>query len=124
MADAQDASSSNVMRFVLRELSLAAVVVAAIAGATALLLLAGGYPIAAGLAALWAGSFGSWYAFASATLVRAVPLMLAGGAVALAFRAGVLNIGAEGQLLVGAAAAASVALAVPLREAFPWLILL
>jgi simple sugar transport system permease protein len=38
--------------------------------------------------------------------------MLTGSAVALAFRGGVLNIGGEGQLLVGAAAAAAVALAV------------
>ena len=95
----------------LHELALAAVVVAAIAGATALLLLAGGYPVGRGLAALWSGSFGSWYAFTSATLVRAVPLMLTGAAVAIAFRAGVLNIGAEGQLLVGAAAAVALALA-------------
>jgi simple sugar transport system permease protein len=36
--------------------------------------------------------------------------VLTGTAVAVAFRAGVLNIGAEGQLLVGAAAAAGVAL--------------
>jgi ABC-type uncharacterized transport system permease subunit len=41
-------------------------------------------------------------------LVRATPLMLAGLAVALAFKAGVFNIGAEGQLLAGAAAAAAV----------------
>ncbi|HKH92433.1 MAG TPA: ABC transporter permease [Gemmatimonadaceae bacterium] len=111
------------MRHLLRELALAGVVIAAILGATALLLLAGGYPVGAGLTALWTGSFGSWYAISSATLVRAVPLVLTGGAVALAFRAGVLNIGAEGQLLVGAAAAASVALAVPLREASSWLTL-
>jgi simple sugar transport system permease protein len=63
-----------------------------------------------GLAALWRGSLGSWYAFTSATLVRAIPLMLTGVAVAIAFRAGVLNIGAEGQLLAGAAAGAAVAL--------------
>lgn len=44
------------------------------------------------------------------TLVRATPLMLAGLAVALAFRGGVFNIGAEGQLLVGAIAGAVVAL--------------
>lgn len=43
-------------------------------------------------------------------LVRATPLILAGLAVAFAFQAGVLNIGAEGQLLIGAAAATSVAL--------------
>ena len=95
----------------LHELMIAATVVAAIAGATALLLLAGGFSVREGLAALWSGSFGSWYALTSATLVRAVPLMLTGVAVALAFRAGVFNIGAEGQLLVGAATAAAVALA-------------
>jgi ABC-type uncharacterized transport system permease subunit len=103
--------SMDAIRVVLGELALACAVLAAIAGATALLLLAGGYPVARGLGALWAGSFGSWYAFTSATLVRAIPLMLTGGAVALAFRAGVFNIGAEGQLLVGAAMATTVALA-------------
>lgn len=101
------------MRLILQELGLAAVVIAAIAGTTAALLLAVGYPVGRGLAAMWTGSFGSWYAFTSATLVRAVPLMLTGCAVALAFRGGVLNIGGEGQLLVGAAAAAAVALLVP-----------
>ena len=100
-------------RAALRELLVAATVVASIAGATALLLLAGGYPVGRGLAALWSGSFGSWYAFTSATLVRTAPLVLTGAAVAIAFRAGVLNIGAEGQLLVGAAAAVAVALALP-----------
>ena len=60
------------------------------------------------LAAFWQGSFGSADAIVSATLVRATPLILAGLAVALAFRAGVLNLGAEGQLLAGGAAAATV----------------
>jgi simple sugar transport system permease protein len=85
-------------------------VLLAIVGTTAILLLVSGYPVAIGLAALWRGSVGSWYAFTSATLVRAVPLMLTGVAVAIAFRAGVLNIGAEGQLLAGAAAATVIAL--------------
>ena len=44
-------------------------------------------------------------------LVRATPLILAGLAVALAFRGGVFNIGAEGQLLVGAAASTAISLA-------------
>lgn len=65
------------------------------------------------LHALWSGSVGSWYALTSATLVRAVPLMLTGTAVAIAFRAGVFNIGAEGQLLAGAACATAAALALP-----------
>ncbi|HXT18098.1 MAG TPA: ABC transporter permease [Gemmatimonadaceae bacterium] len=65
------------------------------------------------LRALFNGAFGSWYAFGSGTLVRATPLILTGLAVAIAFRAGVFNIGAEGQLLMGAAAAAAFALLVP-----------
>jgi simple sugar transport system permease protein len=62
------------------------------------------------LGALFSGAFGSWYAFGSGTLVRATPLLLTGLAVAIAFRAGVFNIGAEGQFVVGAAAAAATAL--------------
>lgn len=69
--------------------------------------LAGHDPLGA-LLAIWRGSFGSTHAIASSTLVRATPLILTGLAVSLAFRAGVLNIGAEGQLLAGAAAAAAV----------------
>ena len=92
------------------ELGRAVLVLVAIVGTTALLLYVGGYGVGSGLAALWRGSLGSWYAFTSATLVRATPLMLTGVAVAIAFRAGVLNIGAEGQLLAGAVAAAAVAL--------------
>jgi simple sugar transport system permease protein len=75
------------------------------------LLTLGGYDAARALSALWTGSFGSGYAFWSGTLVRAVPLMLAGTAVSLAFTAGILNIGAEGQLLAGGAAATATALA-------------
>ncbi len=43
-------------------------------------------------------------------LVRATPLILTGLAVGLSFRAGVFNLGAEGQLLVGAAASAAVSI--------------
>ena len=113
IADRTRGRVQTALRVASRELLLATVVVAAIGGATALLLVAVGFPVGPGLAALWTGAFGSWYAFTSATLVRAVPLLLTGCAVALAFRGGVLNIGGEGQLLVGAAAAAAVALAVP-----------
>jgi ABC-type uncharacterized transport system permease subunit len=84
----------------------AAATVAAIVALSALLLEAGGYSPILALRALWNGSLGSSYALTSGTLVRAVPLILTGLAVALAFRAGVFNIGAEGQLLVGAAISA------------------
>lgn len=60
--------------------------------------------------AFWHGAFGSAFAFWSATLVRATPLLYVGLAVALAFRAGVMNIGAEGQLILGAIGASIVAL--------------
>ena len=76
-----------------------------------LLLIATGHDPGRALHAFWRGSFGSGYTFASATLVRATPLILAGLAIAIAFRAGVWNIGAEGQLLAGAAAAAAIGLA-------------
>ena len=70
----------------------------------------GGYdPLVAG-AAMFQGSFGSGTAILSVTMVRAVPLIVTGLAVALAFRAGVWNIGAEGQLYAGAIAAAWVGL--------------
>jgi simple sugar transport system permease protein len=98
---------------VLRQAALVILAVAIILLATASLLLVGRYDAGVALGALWTGSVGTWYALTSATLVRAVPLMLAGGAVAIAFRAGVFNIGAEGQLLAGAAAAAAVALGLP-----------
>ncbi len=62
------------------------------------------------LLAFWDGAFGSAFAVWSATLVRATPLLFVGLAVALAFRAGVLNIGAEGQLILGAIGASVVAL--------------
>ena len=97
----------------LRSVLLSLAVVAAVVATTALILLLGGYSLGAGLSALWTGSLGSWYAITSSTLVRAIPLMLTGTAVAVAFRAGVFNIGAEGQLLVGAAAAAAIALSAP-----------
>jgi simple sugar transport system permease protein len=71
---------------------------------------AGGYDAAAALSALWNGSFGSWYALTSATLVRSVPLILIGLGIAIAFRAGSFNIGAEGQFYAGAIAATWVGL--------------
>ena len=71
----------------------------------ALILTLAGYDAGLALGALWRGSFGSFDAFASGTLVRAVPLILIGLGFALALRGGMLNIGAEGQFLAGAMAA-------------------
>jgi ABC-type uncharacterized transport system permease subunit len=71
--------------------------------AVALVVIAGGYDIGHAATALWNGSAGSSYSFFTGTLLRATPLIIVGLAVAVAFQAGVLNIGAEGQLLAGAA---------------------
>jgi ABC-type uncharacterized transport system permease subunit len=78
--------------------------------ALALSLHLAGYDAMAALGALWQGAFGSWYAFTSATLVRAVPLIIIGLGIALAFRAGAFNIGADGQFYAGAIAATWVGL--------------
>ncbi len=56
---------------------------------------------------LFLESFGSIRSIAT-TLQRATPLIFTGLAVAFAFRCGLFNIGAEGQLYVGAMAAAIV----------------
>ncbi len=53
---------------------------------------------------LWDGAFGSPKALME-TLVASTPYLLAGLAVALGFQAGLFNIGAEGQLYMGALAA-------------------
>lgn len=71
-----------------------------------------GFDAGQSLAALWRGAFGSWYAVTSATLVRAVPLIVVGLGIALAFRAGAFNIGAEGQFYAGAIAATWVGVSV------------
>jgi simple sugar transport system permease protein len=55
------------------------------------------------LGILATGSVGSRFAF-EGTLLKSVPLLLTGLSVAVAFRAGVWNIGAEGQFIVGALA--------------------
>ncbi len=55
--------------------------------------------------ALLQGAFGKPYKIAN-TLQRAVPLTLTGLSVAVAFKAGVWNIGSEGQLYLGAFASA------------------
>jgi general nucleoside transport system permease protein len=50
---------------------------------------------------------------ASEILVRAVPLILVALGITISFRSGILNIGAEGQMLVGILASTAVALALP-----------
>lgn len=77
-------------------------------------------PASPALGAFWDGAFGGTYQL-SETLLRAIPLVFTGLAVAVAFRAGVWNIGAEGQALAGAAAVAAVG---RIGEAWPSVLLI
>ena len=61
---------------------------------------AGASPVDA-VTALLKGAFGTWRAF-NETLVKATPLIFTGLATAIAFRARLWNIGAEGQVIAGA----------------------
>jgi general nucleoside transport system permease protein len=74
---------------------------------SSLLVLWAGAPLARTYGLLFRGGFGSVFAI-SETLTRAVPLMLTGLSVAVAFRARLYNIGAEGQLYAGALATVAV----------------
>lgn len=94
-------------------------------------LTAAGFSIIAVNAAIWlagaspwhvgqlafAGSFGSAYGLAQ-TLAKATPLALTGASVAFALRAGLFNVGAEGQVTAGVLAAALVGPRIP--QGTPW----
>lgn len=102
------------MRLERRTTTPAALLVAAPLGAvlftlavTSLLVAWAGAPVARAYALLLEGGFGSRFAITE-TLTRATPLILTGLAAALAFRARLFNIGAEGQLYAGAMAAVAV----------------
>jgi simple sugar transport system permease protein len=60
-----------------------------------------------GYSSLIAGAFGSKYKVAT-TFAKTVPLILTGLATAISFKSGIFNIGGEGQLYLGAFAAAYV----------------
>ena len=74
----------------------------------ALVALSGHNPLAA-FAALAMGAVGSPHQLGVA-LNRATPYLLAGTGVAFCFRAGIINIGADGQIALGGLGAAAVAL--------------
>jgi ABC-type uncharacterized transport system permease subunit len=75
----------------------------------ALLMLVTGYDPIAAYAALFQGAFGGPVQLGE-TMMRSTPLIFTGLAVAFAFRAGLFNIGVEGQLFIGGLVVASVGL--------------
>jgi ABC-type uncharacterized transport system permease subunit len=82
--------------------------VLAIVTATVLIQLAG-FSVLEGYQAMLEGIFGSTITIAD-VFARATPLIFTGLSVAIALRAGLFNVGTEGQLLLGAMAAALVGL--------------
>ncbi|SEQ56405.1 nucleoside ABC transporter membrane protein [Virgibacillus subterraneus] len=78
--------------------------------AGAFIMLFSGYNPIKGYMALWSGAFGDLY-FMGETVRQITPYILTGLAVAFAFRTGLFNIGAEGQVIVGWLAAVWVGLA-------------
>jgi simple sugar transport system permease protein len=82
-----------------------AIIIAFVIGGV-LMAVSGVNPLSA-YSALFQGSFGSPQHVAD-TLIEATPLVLIGVGIALCFRAGVFNVGAEGQLLMGGVASAVV----------------
>jgi simple sugar transport system permease protein len=95
-----------------RELGVGIAAVAASFLVVAVLMVIIGVNPVEAYAALVRGSFGSLNGLGE-TLVKATPLLLIGLGIAIAFRGGMWNIGAEGQLLLGAIGATIAALYLP-----------
>lgn len=89
-------------------------------GVGSIIIWASGYDPGAAFAALWQGSFGSPKAIGD-TLLKSTPLILTGLAVAYGFRAGLFNIGAEGQLFLGGLAATWIGVSL---TGLPWYVMI
>ena len=90
--------------------SLVAIVLALLIGAVFIVL--SGYEVSKAYGSLFEGAFGNFYNIAQ-TLLKMIPLIFTGLAVAISFKSGLFNIGGEGQLYWGAFVTAVVALAFP-----------
>ncbi|KAB8139415.1 ABC transporter permease [Gracilibacillus oryzae] len=91
---------------------LLAVIVGLLVGTIAIML--SGESVIVTYQEMWDGAFGNLY-FLTNTLERAIPIILAGLGVAFAFRAGFFNLGAEGQLVMGAVTTAIVTVYLPFQ---------
>ena len=90
--------------------SLMAIFLALLVGA--LLIFLSGFDVTRAYLSFFDGAFGNFYNLAQ-TLLKMIPLIFTGLAVAVGFRSGLFNIGGEGQLYWGAFVTAIVALAFP-----------
>lgn len=80
-----------------------------------IIMIATGYNAGSAFIALWNGAFGEIY-YTGEVVRQVTPYILAGLAVAFAFRTGLFNIGVEGQLIVGWLAAVWVGVAFELPK--------
>lgn len=100
--------------------SVVAVILALLVGGI-LIIVGGGHPVSA-YSALLKGAFGSPTAFGR-VLVQLVPILIIGLGIAIAFRARVYNIGAEGQLFMGALIGGMAAILLPVGASLPLILL-
>jgi simple sugar transport system permease protein len=84
---------------------------AALAFGALMLIILGANPLEA-FSALIDGAFGSANALAD-TVVKATPLLLVGLGICISFRGNVINLGGEGQMIIGALVATALGLAFP-----------
>ena len=101
---------ARLMQFLFATKTVWAVLMALLAGSV-LILIAGANPIEA-YRSLFGEAFFDYYGF-GATLVKFSPILLAGLAVAIPLQAGLFNVGAEGQIYMGALFCAIAALYLP-----------
>lgn len=110
----QQTGSQTLKRFLRPIIGMVApvsAVIAALAVGAIMLLALGANPVA-GYSAMFSGAVVGWDNLAD-TAIKAIPLMLVGVGISIAFRAGVINIGGEGQIVLGAITSSVVALALP-----------
>lgn len=98
-------------RFLVSWFALPVAAIAALLIGAGMLLALGANPLT-GYRALLEGAFGSVDSLIN-TAIKAVPIVLVGVGICIAFRANVLNIGGEGQLVMGGLSSTATALALP-----------
>jgi len=107
----REAGSADLYAFALRTLIPFAGVIVALALSALVLVILKANPVEA-YGAMFRGAFGSVNGL-SQSLVKATPLLLVGLGVCIAFRASVINVGGEGQIILGALAGTWLALTFP-----------
>jgi len=102
--------TNNIQSIIRLLIPLGAVLLALLIGAVMLLSL-GANPVS-GYATMFSAAFGSLDGF-SETAIKSIPLLLVGVGICIAFRANVINIGGEGQMVMGALLSTTAALVFP-----------